>query len=68
MLSFATWESLLAYLADHSNIVHYQAPLDRHAVPIAVTRIFKNGKLRCVYHDVKFTADPGHLDRFRFKP
>ena len=64
MFQFTTWESLLAYLDAHSNIVHYKAPLDQHAVPIVVTKRFKNGKLRCNYHHTWFTADQGHLERF----
>jgi hypothetical protein len=61
---FKTWEELRTYLDEHCGIVHYRAPLDRYVVPIVVTRYFKNGKLRCQYHDIKFTADQGHLDRF----
>jgi len=61
---FETWEQLLAYLDARNDIVHYKAALDRHAVPIVVVKRFKNGKLRCNYHDIKFTADIGHLDRF----
>jgi hypothetical protein len=64
MNQFKTWADLLAYLDAHSNIVHYKAPLDQHAVPIVVAKRFKNGKLRCNYHYAKFTADIGHLDRF----
>jgi len=64
---FETWDALLAYLDAHNDIVHYQAPLDRHAVPVVVTRRFKNGKLRIAYHHYGFTADRGHLDRFRGK-
>jgi hypothetical protein len=61
---FKTWEELLVYLDEHCGIVHYRATLDRYAVPVVVTRYFKNGKLRCDYHGVKFTADRGHLNRF----
>ncbi len=67
MEPFKSWGALLAYLDAHSDIVHYKAPMDRHAVPICVTRRFKNGKLRCVYHHYKFTADQGHLARFVHK-
>jgi hypothetical protein len=64
---FKSWTALLAYLDAHSNIVHYRAPLDRHAVPVVVTRRFKNGKLRVAYHRASFTADQGHLARFVHK-
>jgi hypothetical protein len=67
METFASWQGLLDYLAAHSDIVHYQAPMDRHPVPVVVTRKFKNSKLRVAYHDVSFTADAGHLNRFRWK-
>lgn len=68
MLQFSTWIGLLEYLEDHSNIVHYQAPLDYYPVPVVVIKKFKNGKLRIqYYHSIKFTADESHLDRFRWK-
>jgi len=67
MERFSTWQQLLDHLAAHSNIVHYQAPMDRHPVPVVVVKHFKNGKLRVNYHDAKFTADRGHLDRFRWR-
>ncbi len=65
MEPFADWAALIAYLDQHSNIVHYQAPLDRYPLPVVIMKRFKNGKLRIRYHDVAFTADRGHLDRFR---
>lgn len=64
---FASWYGLEQYLNDHSNIVHYKAPLDLHPVPIVIIKRFKNRKLRCKYHDMKWTADRGHLDRFFWK-
>ena len=65
MEPFGSWSDLIAYLDAHSNIVHYKAPMDYYAVPVVVVKRFKNGKLRCEYHGTKFTADQGHLDRFR---
>lgn len=67
MEPFKSWEELRVYLDAHSNIVHYRAALDRHAVPVVVTRKFKNGKLRINYRDITFTACRGHLDRFFHK-
>jgi hypothetical protein len=66
LLTFNSWEDLIAYLDGH-NTVFYQAPLDRYPVPVDVTRRFKNGKLRLNYRNGSFTADRGHLDRFRWK-
>lgn len=67
METFGCWYGLLKYLEEHNNIVYYKAPLDLHAVPVVVIKVFKNGKLRIQYHGIKFTADPGHLDRFFWK-
>ena len=64
--TFACWYGLLSYLEDHT-IVHYQAPLDYSPVPVVVVRKFKNGKLRIRAPHLTFTADAGHLDRFRWK-
>ena len=67
MNTFASWYGLLHYLERHENIVYYQAPMDRYPCMVVVSKVFKNGKLRIKYHDMAFTADRGHLDRFRYK-
>lgn len=67
METFASWYGLLCYLEDHNDIVHYQAPMDIHPVPVVITKKFKNGKLRVAFRDITFTADKSHLDRFRWK-
>lgn len=63
METFACWYGLQLYLETHA-YVYYKAPLDLRPVPVVCIKRFKNGKLRIQYHDVKFTADPRHLDRF----
>jgi hypothetical protein len=45
--------------------LYYHAPLDVRPVAIGVRRVFKNGKIRVAASGVTFTADVGHLDRFR---
>lgn len=60
-----SWDELKQYLAAHEGKVYYQAPMDRTPTPVAITRHFKNGKLRVSYRNGTFTADPSHLDRFR---
>jgi len=67
MNPFARWEDLLVYLRGN-NAVYYKAPLDFHPVRVEIAKIYKNGKLRVKARDVSFTADPGHLDRFTWKP
>jgi hypothetical protein len=67
MAPFGSWAALLTYLDAHSNIVFYHAPLDLHPVIVVVTKRFKNGKLRVRSGSLAFTADGGHLDRFRGK-
>ena len=64
--SFDTWQELLAFVsADYK--LFYHAPMDyRPAVVSAVIR--RDGKLRVtpIYSDADpFTADAGHLSRFR---
>jgi hypothetical protein len=67
MEEFGSWYGLLHYLERHNNIVYYKAPMDRYAVMVVIKKVFKNGKVRVTYHDMFFTADSGHLDRFCFK-
>jgi hypothetical protein len=49
----------------------YHAPMDLRPQSIAVDRVFKNGKIRIdplSNQADKFTADAGHLNRFRRRP
>jgi hypothetical protein len=68
---FPTWAALLDYLRDCDALerrIYYHAPMDVRPVQVCVSRVFKNGKVRIAKpaHDVDaFTADEGHLDRFR---
>jgi len=67
--SFITWADVLA-AAERGDRLWYQAPLDRYPHSILVDKIYKNGKLRIdpLSNQVsKFTADAGHLSRFRRK-
>ncbi len=64
--TFASWYGLEHYLEEHNNIVYYQAPLDSQPNIVCVIKRFKNRKLRIAYGPWKFTADEGHLDRFRW--
>lgn len=64
--SFATWEALLDHIAAEYPLA-YQAPLDARPVVVTVARR-KDGKLRVTppFSDADpFTADAGHLSRFR---
>lgn len=64
--SFATWAELLDHVAAEYPLA-YQAPLDARPVVITVTRR-RDGKLRVTptFSDAgPFTADEGHLSRFR---
>jgi hypothetical protein len=63
---FATWTDVLAFV-DRGGWLHYHAPMDLRPTSVRVVKRFKNGKLRLdpgPYAD-HFTADSGHLDRFR---
>jgi len=64
---FASWPDVLA-AARRGDRLWYQAALDVRPRAIAVDRVFKNGKIRIdplSNQADKFTADVGHLDRFR---
>lgn len=63
--TFGTWPELLDSIAAGHKIL-YKAPLDYAAVLVSCT-IRRDGRVRCaaVYSDVTFTADSGHLSRFR---
>lgn len=67
--SFDTWTDVLAAAA-RGDRLWYQAPLDRNPRSILVAKIYKNGSLRIdplSNQADKFTADAGHLTRFRRK-
>jgi len=67
--TFATWDAVLD-AARRGDILWYQAPMDLHPHYISVTKIYKNGKLRIdplSNQADNFTADAGHLSRFRKK-
>jgi hypothetical protein len=67
MNDFGSWHGLLHYLESHNNIVYYQAPMDHYPAMVTISKVFKNKKLRVQYQGGSFTADRGHLDRFRWK-
>jgi hypothetical protein len=64
---FDTWSDVLA-AARRGERLWYQAPLDRFPSSILVVKVFKNDKIRIdpLSNQVdNFTADAGHLSRFR---
>jgi hypothetical protein len=63
--TFGCWSGLLQAVKDGA-ILYYHAPLDVSPRRVSIVRAFKNGKLRILAGDAVFTADPGHLDRFRW--
>jgi len=65
--TFSTWNEVLD-AARRGEQLWYQAPMDRSPHYIHVDKIYKNGKLRInpLSNDAdKFSADAGHLMRFR---
>lgn len=64
---FDSWADVLA-AATRGDQLWYHAPLDRYARSIRVVRVFKNQKIRIdamTQDKINFTADAGHLSRFR---
>lgn len=64
---FDTWTDVLN-AASRGDRLGYQAPLDSSPRSILVTKIYKNDKLRIdplSNQADSFTADAGHLSRFR---
>lgn len=64
---FNSWNDVLVAAASGEHL-WYQGPLDHRPHSIYVIKVFKNGSLRIdpLNNQVdKFTADKGHLDRFR---
>ena len=71
--SYTSWDEVLA-AASRDGRLYYQAPLDavagRSPRMVLVDKVYKNGKLRIdplSNQADKFTADAGHLLRFRRK-
>lgn len=65
--TFSTWDEVLD-AARRGDMLYYQAPLDRSPHYVAINKVYKNGTLRIdpLSRDAdKFTADAGHLLRFR---
>lgn len=70
MADFARYDTWLDVLeaARSGKMLYYQAPMDRFPHAVAVVKVHKNGSIRIdpMSRDAdKFTADAGHLDRFR---
>lgn len=63
--TFGCWSGLLAAIHDGA-ILYYHAPLDFSPRRVLIAKVFKNGKVRVLAGSLLFTADPGHLDRFRW--
>lgn len=65
MTTFTTWGQLLDAISTGYTLF-YQAPMDYRPQQISAV-VRKDGKLRvnAVYSNVVFTADRGHLERFR---
>lgn len=66
-IPFATWGDVLD-AARRGEDLWYRAPLDRQPASVRVVKVFKNGGIRIdpMSRDAdNFTADEGHLDRFR---
>ena len=66
-VGFSTWSDVLD-AARNGDRLWYQAPMDLRPRSIAVIKVFKNGGIRVnplSNQASKFTADRGHLDRFR---
>ena len=66
---FDTWADVLG-AARRGEMLWYQAPLDRQPRYVRVVKVFKNDKIRLdpLSRDAdNFTADAGHLARFRKK-
>jgi hypothetical protein len=66
---FSTWNEVLSAAAAGEQL-WYHAPLDRSPKYVQVVKVFKNGSIRIdpLSRDAdKFTADAGHLSRFRYR-
>lgn len=66
--SYTSWIDVLEDAKKGGGYLFYQAPLDRSPRAVHVVKVFKNGGIRLdpMSRDAdKFTADAGHLSRFR---
>jgi hypothetical protein len=66
---FSTWNEVLSAAAAGERL-WYQAPMDRSPHSVRVVRVFKNGKIHIdpLSNEAdSFTADAGHLSRFRYR-
>lgn len=64
---FASWDEVVEHVSGGGAVL-YHAPLDASPRAVRVRHVFKNGKLRIdpLSRDADcFTADAGHLSRFR---
>ncbi len=69
-IAFKSWDDLLSFIG-RGGRVFYHAPMDRYPVEVTIARVFKNRKIRVVPPTLDagaFTADEGHLGRFRWCP
>lgn len=65
--TFSTWSDVLA-AARRGERLWYQAPLDARPSSILIVKVYKNDKIRIdplSNQADPFTADAGHLSRFR---
>lgn len=65
---FKSWDALLSFI-ERGGRVFYHAPLDVYPVEVQIAKVYKNKKIRVVPPSLNadaFTADEGHLDRFRW--
>jgi hypothetical protein len=67
MNKFASWDDVLAHVAS-GKVVYYQAPMNWRPVYVVSARV-KGKKIRIGAQGDSdaFTADDGHLDRFRYQ-
>ncbi len=66
---FSSWADVLT-AARRGDRLWYKPPMDRYPKSIHVIKVFKNGSIRIdplSNQADKFTANRGHLDRFRRK-
>jgi hypothetical protein len=63
---FTNWAQVLDAATEKAHL-WYHAPLDYNPACVLVRRVFRNGKIRLQHGDCSFTADEGHLSRFRMR-
>ncbi len=63
--TFTSWDDVL-HAAQSGARLFYHAPMDLRPIRVHVVRVCKNRKIRIkALSGVVFTADSGHLSRFR---